>query len=158
MANSDIKQHISIEERTKWDKVIADFATHLGSGGVSNHRLGDGTVPGFSMNDYTNVEKLKLAGVEDGALNNPHPPTHPYTMITGLSVVAHSGSYPDLLDIPKTFIAGGGNSDTVGGIRITIGTTAPENPQNDKEFWVNMSNRASYVYLNGWLPCRAAFL
>ena len=97
-ANTEYKQHITIAERNKWDKVVVDFAAHLGSGGTENHRLGNGTIPGFSMNDYTNTEKSKLAGIEAGALNNPHPATHPYTMITGLSTVAHSGSFTDLLN------------------------------------------------------------
>jgi hypothetical protein len=157
MANSDIKQHVSIEERNKWDKVVADFANHLGAGGVSNHRLGNGTVPGFSTNDYTNTEKTKLAGIQDGALNNPHPATHPYTMITGLSTVAHTGSYPDLLNIPDAFKAYCGNCDTVGGIRITISSSSPSNPTNDKEIWFNTSDRLIYIYNGAWIPMRAVF-
>ena len=156
--NADIKQHVSIEERTKWDKVVVDFANHLGSGGVANHRLGNGTVPGFSTNDYTNAEKSKLAGIEDGALNNPHPPTHPYTMITGLSVVAHTGRYPDLLEIPETFKAGGGNSDTVNGIRVSIQSSSPSNPKNDKELWINTTNFIPYIYHgNKWVALKAVF-
>ena len=155
--NSEFKQHISIEERNKWDKVVVDFAAHLGAGGVENHRLGNGTIPGFSTNDYTNAEKSKLSGIEDGALNNPHPETHPYTMITGLSVVAHTGSFTDLLNIPSTcYIAERGNCDTVGGIRITIGNSAPSNPQNYKDLWFDTANKYVQVYYGGkWQPFSA---
>lgn len=157
MANSDMKQHISIEERIKWNKVVSDFANHLGAGGISNHRLGDGNVQGFSTNDFTNAEKKKLIGIQDGALNNPHPATHPHTMITGLHQVSWTGNYHHLNNIPETFIAGGGNSDTVGGIRVTIGN-APANPQNNKEFWVNTANFIPYIYSgNAWIPLRAVY-
>lgn len=157
-SNADIKQHISIDERAKWDKVVVDFANHLGSGGASNHMIGNGTVPGFSLNDYTTQEKNKLAGIEDGALNNPHPATHPYTMITGLSTVAHTGRYPDLLEIPKTFIAGGGNSDTVGGIRFTVGAGAPGAPTNNRDVWFNTNDRLVYVFFNNtWNAMRSVY-
>lgn len=158
MASNDIKQHISIEERTKWNKVISDFNNHLGAGGANNHKLGNGSVPGFSTNDYTTREKNKLAGIQDGALNNPHPSTHPYTMITGLATVAHTGSYPDLKNIPSTFIAGGGNSDTVGGIRISIRASAPSSPKNDKEIWIDTDNFAIKTYHGSqWVICRGAY-
>lgn len=155
--NNEFKQHISILERNTWDKVVADFANHLGAGGVSNHMLGNGTVPGFSTNDYTNTEKTKLAGIQDGALNNPHPATHPYTMITGLSVVAHTGSFPDLLNIPSTcYIAERGNCDTVGGIRITVGSSAPSGPNNNKDVWFDTANKLVKVYYgNKWNIFRA---
>lgn len=158
-SNSSYKQHISIEERNKWDKVVVDFNNHLGAGGVENHMLGNGTIPGFSMNDYTNAEKSKLAGIEDGALNNPHPATHPYTMITGLSVVAHSGEFKDLLNIPSTcYIAERGDVDTVTGIRFTIGTSAPSSPKNDKEVWFNTSKKLIYVYTsNAWTAFSAVW-
>lgn len=157
--NSEFKQHISIAERNKWDKVVLDFASHLGSGGVANHRLGNGTIPGFSTNDYTNTEKTKLAGIEDGALNNPHPDTHPYTMITGLSVVAHTGSFADLLNIPSTcYVATKGDVDTVTGIRFTIGRNAPSSPKNDKEVWFDTSERLVKVYTgNTWMKFSAVW-
>lgn len=158
MNNNEFKQHISIAERNKWDKVVLDFASHLGSGGVDNHRLGNGTVPGFSTNDYTNEEKSKLAGIQPGALNNPHPATHPYTMITGLSTVGHTGSYTDLLNIPTAFNADRGNCDTVGGIRFTVGTVSPSNPVNDKDVWFDTSNKLVKVYTgNAWVPFRAVY-
>lgn len=156
--NSQIKQHISIEERTKWDKVVNDFSNHLGSGGSSNHRIADGSTPGFSTNDYSTAEKTKLANIEPGALNNPHPATHPYTMITGLSTVAHTGSYQDLTNIPLTFIAGGGNSDTTGGIRFTISSTAPSSPTNNKDVWFDTTNKLIKVYTNDtWVPFNAVW-
>lgn len=158
MANSDIKQHISTEEREKWNKNIDDFNNHLGAGGVNNHQLGDGSIPGFSMNDYTNEEKSKLAGVEDGALNNPHPLTHPYTMITGLGVTAHTNNYNDLDNKPTKLPADGGNSDTVGGIRFTVGHKAPSNPKNLKDVWINTTNYSINVYNNNsWNLARGAY-
>lgn len=140
------KEHISQEERLKWNKLIEDFENHLGNSGIEHHAMGNGVTPGFSTNDYTNDEKSKLEGIEVGALNNPHPETHPYTMITGLSTIAHTGRYPDLLDIPDTFIAGGGDSDTVGGIRITVGPTEPENAKNEKDVWFDTSTKLVKVY------------
>ena len=157
--NKDIKYHISIAERNKWDKVVVDFAAHLGAGGVANHALGNGTIAGFSTNDYTNQEKTKLAGIQEGALNNPHPPTHPYTMIEGLSQVGHTKNYSDLLNIPETFKAGGGNSDTVNGIRVSIQDSAPSNPQNMKELWINSATRVSYIFKdNYWQALGAVYL
>ena len=156
--NSQIKQHISNEERNRWNKVVSDFANHLGAGGVSNHRLGDGTTPGFSMNDYTNDEKDKLAGIQDGALNNPHPPTHPYTMITGLKQVSWTAKYHHLEDIPATFPAGGGDSDTVGGIRITINANSPSNPLNDKEIWIDTNEMVTKIYHNDeWVSLHTVY-
>lgn len=146
--NREIKQHISIAERNKWDKVVVDFANHLGSGGVDNHRLGDGSVPGFSTNDYTNDEKNKLGGIEAGALNNPHPDKHPWTMIDGLSTVGHTGKFSDLLEIPNEFNAGSGNCDTVGGIRFTVDTVAPVNPVNNKDVWFDIKEKLLKVYYN----------
>lgn len=156
-ATSGIKQHVSIDERNKWDKVVADFSAHLGSGGVANHKLGDGSVPGFSTNDFTNVQKTKLAGIQDGALNNPHPATHPYTMIDGLKQISWTASYNHLVDVPLTFIAGGGNSDTVGGIRITIAASSPASPVINKEIWINTTNRTINIYDGAWRACRAWF-
>lgn len=158
MANSDYKQHISIEERRKWDKNVADFNNHLGSGGINNHPLGNGTVPGFSMNDYTNDEKDKLGTVERNANAYKHPSTHDWTMITGLKNIANTASYHDLVDVPSTFIAGGGDSDTVGGIRFTIGPTAPNNPVNSKDVWFNTSSKLLTVYYdNKWNNFHAVY-
>lgn len=156
--NKDIKQHVSLVERTRWDKVVVDFGNHLGSGGIANHRLADGTIQGFSTNDYSTAEKKKLAGIEEGALNNPHPKTHPYTMIDGLSQVGHTGEYSDLLNIPETFIAGGGDADTVGGIRITIGAKAPSGPTSMKDIWFDTTNKLVKVYVGtAWVSFNAVY-
>lgn len=158
MSNSDYKFHITLAEKNRWNKVVDDFGKHLKSGGDENHVRANGTVPGFSINDYTWDEKNKLAGIEKGALNNPHPDTHPYTMITGLSTVAHTGSYTDLLNIPSTFKAGGGNSDTVGGIRFTVGPNAPGSPKVNQDVWFNTSEKLIYVYhAEGWIKYSAVF-
>lgn len=156
--NSQIKQHISIEERNRWDKGVIDFANHLGSGGTNNHAVANGTVHGFSQNNYTTAEKNKLANIQEGALNNPHPSTHPYTMITGLSTVAHTGKYSDLLEIPESFKANGGNSDTVGGIRFTVGPNAPSSPINMRDVWFDTANKLVKVYFgNAWVPFNAVY-
>ena len=156
--NSQIKQHISIDERMRWDKVVDDFTNHLGAGGVYNHPLGNGATAGFSTNDYSNAEKTKLSGVAVGANNYTHPTTHPYTMITGLHNVAHTGNYSDLINIPTTFIAGGGNADTVGGIRITIGATSPASPTNNKDIWFDTTNKLVKVYTGGsWQAFNAVY-
>ena len=74
---------------------------------------------GLSANDYTTAEKQKLAGIAAGANNYVHPSTHPASMITGLAIVATSGSYNDLTDKPN--IAGEIDVDTT----ITEGGTNP---------------------------------
>lgn len=157
--NSQIKQHISNAERNRWDKVVADFANHLGSRGVENHALGDGVVAGFSMDNYTKAEKDKLAGIQDGALNNPHPQTHPASMITGLSAVATSGMFSSLEEIPSTcYVAEKGNCDTINDIRITLGSSSPSNPKNNKDIWFDTTNRVIKSYEgNTWVIYRAAF-
>ncbi|MCM1215366.1 MAG: hypothetical protein NC548_12710 [Lachnospiraceae bacterium] len=158
MANSDIKQHVSIEERLKWNKFCDDFTAHLGSNGVTSHALATGSVAGFSQCDFTPEEKTKLAGIQAGALNNPHPATHSYTEITGLAGVAHTGAYSDLTGVPTTFIAGGGNADTVGGIRITIDQTSPRNPTNLKDIWFDLASMTIKVYAGGeWVSFGAVF-
>lgn len=50
------------------------------------------------------------------------------------------------------------NSLTVGGIRLTISTTAPSSPQNAKELWFDLSNNLWKTY-NGdaWISTRAVF-
>jgi hypothetical protein len=168
MANSDIREHISAAERAKWNKNIVDLTNHIGAGGTNNHKLGNGTEAGFSINDYTNAEKTKLAGIETGALNNPHPATHPYTMITGLHKVANTGSFYDLNDYPTSMTANGGNSARVNGVRVTIASSAPSAPLVDKgEIWIDTSSSEEccikvYAKLSGdsqptWYRCRAGW-
>lgn len=151
-SNSEFKQHISNEERQKWDKCVFDFNTHLGSRGVENHALGDGTTAGFSMDNFTHAEKEKLAGIQDGALNNPHPATHPASMITGLHSIATSGEFSELENIPPTcYVAEKGNCNTINGVRITIGGTSPSNPQNMKDIWFDTGNKLIKYYNSGWV-------
>lgn len=158
MANSDIKLHISAEERLKWNKVCSDYEAHQGSTGGSTHGLADGVSPGFSTNDFTNAEKEKLAGIADHALNNPHPEKHPYTMIEGLAPIAHTGAYTDLQDVPATFVAKGGDSDTVNGNRVTTSDEAPSNPTNGKDLWFDTNEMLIKVYKdNQWVAFGAVF-
>lgn len=161
-SNADIKQHISIAERAKWNKNIEDHNAHLGSVGTNNHGLGNGVQAGFSTNDFTTRFKEKLEAVEEGALNNPHPATHPYTMITGLVNIAHTGSWNDLKDIPdkvKDVVNGVSDAATVsGGIRVTISGTAPSNPKVNKELWIDTSAMVLKIFLNNaWQIVGAAF-
>lgn len=161
-SNADIKQHISIAERAKWNKNIEDHNAHLGSVGLNNHGLGNGVQPGFSTNDFTTTLKEKLEAVEDGALNNPHPANHPYTMITGLAEIAHTGSWTDLKNIPlrvQDVVNGVADAATVGGgIRVTISGTSPQNPKANKELWIDTSAMVLKIYLNNsWQIVGAAF-
>ena len=57
------------------------------------------------------ADKIKL----NGLTNYIHPDTHPASMITGLSAVATSGNYNDLINRPNSLPANGGNADTVDG-------------------------------------------
>lgn len=161
MANSDIREHISALERAAWNKNIADLAKHVGSGGVNNHMLGNGTIAGFSINDYTTEEKRKLAGIQAGALNNPHPATHPHTMITGLHAVASTGNYNSLNNRPVFPAAANGcDAATVSGIRITIGNQTPSNPKSHKELFISTATAppVAYVYYNNsWYPIAGVF-
>ena len=154
MANSDIKQHVSIEERTKWNKVVEDFNVHLHNYGDDHHKRGDGINPGFSMNDYTTSEKEKLASVEWAANKYVHPTTHPVGMITGLAKVALTNSYNDLDNKPVIST----DAKTVTGIRFTIGASAPASPVNNKDVWFDTANRLLKVYTgNTWIPFRAVY-
>lgn len=170
MANSDIREHISAAERAKWDKCVVDFYNHLGAGGTANHMLATGNgsgsatnpvntangTPGFTQCNYTPVEKGKLGTVEWNANHYVHPSTHPASMITGLNGIATTGSWNYLVNIPAQFP---GDARTVsGGIRITIGASAPGSPVNNKEIWMNTSDKLTYVYTGSkWVPWCAVF-
>lgn len=157
--NSEYKQHISIAERNKWNKVVVDFSAHLGSGGVDNHRLGDGATPGFSTNDFTNEYREKLENIQAGALNNPHPAKHSWSEIDGMSTVGHTGRYGDLLEIPNEFKAGSGNCDTVGGINFFIQSNTPSNPVANKTIWFDTGNKLIKYYSgSAWVPFGAVYL
>jgi hypothetical protein len=56
--------------------------THVGSKGIDQHALGDGTNAGFTTNDYTTAEKNKLSGIAVSANNYSHPANHPASIIT----------------------------------------------------------------------------
>ena len=161
-SNADIKQHISTVERAKWNKNIADLNAHVGAGGVENHRLGNRTVAGFSEANFSPTEQDKLESCEWKANYYIHPDTHPYTMITGLSTIAHTGNYIDIQNRPATIIAvenGTADAATVsGGIRITIGPTAPSSPKNSKEVWFDTANTLVKIYQNNsWISYGAVY-
>lgn len=158
-ANQDIKQHVSVEERLRWQKTTEDLEAHLGSSGDASHKLANGTTPGFSQENFTPEEKKKLASIQEGALNNPHPESHPASMIAGLAQVAMTGKFEDLIGVPTTFAAGGGDAATVsGGIRITIDENSPRNPVNLKEIWFDLTTFTIKVYRNDeWVAFGAVF-
>lgn len=160
MGDNIKKQHISSNERIKWDKCIVDLDTHTGAGGTVNHPLGNGSVAGFSINDYTTAEKSKLAGIDPGAKNYTHPATHPASMITGLATIATTGSYDSLTNRPVSLPASGGDASTVGGVRITINNTPPPNPVVNRELWVNVGESPAVLEVykaSGWEVISANF-
>lgn len=128
--------HIDKDDRIRWDKTTTDFNEHKGTGGVTHHPLGNGTIPGFSTNDYDNTEKNKLRD---------------------LAKVATTGSYIDLIDQPTSMKANGGNADTVGGktvsemeniIKNTIKTEQIELPPTGS-LTVNTSTPIFYTNYTG---------
>lgn len=72
----------------------------------------------LSDENYTLVEKSKLANIQNNANNYSHPSTHDASMITGLSNVAKSGSYNDLIDKPTSMTANGGHSNTTDKFKV----------------------------------------
>ena len=58
MSDDVKKQHISTNERLKWNN-------HIGNKGVEHHQLGDGITAGFSLNNYDNTEKGTLKELHD---------------------------------------------------------------------------------------------
>ena len=159
---SDIKYHISSAEREKWNDVITRFDTHYGAAGTNNHALANGTIPGFSDENYTSAEKTKLATVQERANFYEHPTQHPWTMITGLANIANTADWSDLKNVPqkvKDVENGVADAATVsGGIRVTINGTAPTNPIANKELWIDTNNCVLKIY-NGttWLIIGAAW-
>jgi hypothetical protein len=177
---TDINHHVSEDERRKLHQLYNDFygytddnnvviRGHLENNGITHHTIATGTKAGFTTNDFSNAYKGKLDGIQAGALNNPHPTTHPWTMITGLDTIANTGSWNDLKNIPtpvEEVINHNYDAATVsGGIRITIGqkvdnTSGPANPQNNKELWIvtNQGQEHIEVYVNGeWKSLGAVF-
>ncbi len=77
-----------------------------------NAKVDKVTGKGLSTNDYTNAEKTKLAGIEDGANYYTHPQKHNANEITGLAAVATSGNYSDLSGKPTIPSVAGLASET----------------------------------------------
>lgn len=72
------------------------------------------THAGFAAQNHTHSYN-DLTDLPSTSNTYEHPSTHPVSMITGLSDVATSGSYNDLIDKPTSMAANGGDADTVGG-------------------------------------------
>ena len=165
-SNSDIKLHVSEAERDKWDKAAVDLYNHIKAGGVDNHMLGNGTIPGFSMNDFTNAYKKKLDDIENKANHYVHPsnPSHVITEIGGRAAVCDTNSYLSLIDRPTKLPADGGNSTTVSGVRIHISSTTPQGTNDcaltvNKELWVDLNNKTIKLYNSSkdWEPLHTVY-
>ena len=110
------------------------------------------------MNDFTNEYRRKLDNIEEGATRYIHPPSHPASMITGLHRVATSGDYNHLVNRPASMIASGGNTNTVNGVRVLIQSSAPSNPQINKELWINQEDRLIRIFTPaGWRALHAVW-
>lgn len=153
---SSLNLHITSEERARWNKVVQDVSNIRN--GTIELPPGNGTKRGSSMNDFTNEYKKKLDGIEEGATRYIHPPTHPASMITGLSQVAISGDYNHLINRPVKMIAEGGNCDTINGIRIVISENAPDNPVPNKVIWIHPVERLQRIFTTaGWVNMYAVW-
>jgi len=97
---------------------------------IHGHNLADESIAGFmstsdkiKLNNIaigaTKVENsvtngnIKINGVENNVYT--HPENHSVDMITGFANVATSGDYNDLVNLPESLPANGGNADTIGG-------------------------------------------
>lgn len=153
--------HISTNERAKWNNTLDMLDAHLGSSGTDNHALANGVVPGFSTCDFTPVYKSKIDAIEDGALNNPLPEYWPANKVTGLNKIATTGLWSDVTNKPAQIdqvVNGTYNAATVGGIRITVGTSAPTSPVDNKEVWFDTNEMIVKVRKAGaWQTMGAAY-
>ncbi|MBD5584784.1 MAG: hypothetical protein HDQ88_06860 [Clostridia bacterium] len=158
---NEMNLHISTNERAKWNNTFDMLDTHIGSSGTDNHAMANGTVPGFSTCDFSNEYKAKLDGIEDGALNNPLPEYWPANKVTGLNKIATSGNWADLSNKPAQIdqvVNGTYNAATVGGIRFTVGTSAPTAPADNKDVWFDTNDMIVKVRKGGqWQTLGAAY-
>ena len=153
---STLNLHISAEERKRWNRAVQDIIS-IRNGTIVLPRA-NGTQPGTSMNDFTNEYRRKLDNIEEGATRYIHPPSHPASMITGLHRVATSGDYNHLVNRPTSMIASGGNTNTVNGVRVLIQSSAPSNPQINKELWINQEDRLIRIFTPaGWRALHAVW-
>lgn len=91
------------------------------------------------------VGNLETIASQKYVLNNKyiHPENHPASMITGLSTVATSGNYNDLLNKPTSLPANGGNADTIDGKHASdflLKTWLPENDHIRKHSMTSISD------------------
>lgn len=79
------------------------------------------------------VGNLQTIASQDYVLQNKyiHPNKHSVDMITGLSKIATSGNYSDLLNAPTSLPANGGNADTLEGKRASDFLLKSWLPKND---------------------------
>lgn len=79
------------------------------------------------------VGNLQKIATQDYVLKTKyiHPDTHSASMITGLSRIATSGNYSDLLNAPTSLPANGGNADTLEGKRASDFLLKNWLPKND---------------------------
>ncbi len=104
---------------------------------------------GLSSNDYTNDEKAKLSGVEEGANNYVHPDTHSVSMITGLPEVEQAvGDSPENVMSQKAVtdaLAEKGDGDMKKSVYDTNGNGSVDNADKlgeKKESELSVANAA----------------
>lgn len=144
--------HITAQERDTWNSSLNNAKEYTDSTLAK--------IVGTGVSGDTDITKLLSTKVNNNDFN----------IFKGtLSSIAFSGSYNDLLDKPSSvaysqdanhafaadkatnadhadsastadYATSAGNSATVGGIRITIGTTAPSSPVNNKELWFDTNS------------------
>ena len=78
-----------------------------------------------------------------------HPATHPASIITGLSTVATSGSYNDLLNKPANLPANGGNADTVDSCHVNDSTTTVNNLWTSKKTQDKLNEKENTIVFSG---------
>ncbi|MCT4593598.1 MAG: hypothetical protein N4A57_04910 [Anaeromicrobium sp.] len=110
VGNEYVKRQDFVDDNEKIDEAIKD---------LDNSKVDKVSGKGLSTNDYTNGEKSKLSGIENGANRYTHPSNHPASMITGLHNVAKSGDYRQLKNKPTSLPANGGNADKVDGLHAS---------------------------------------
>ena len=95
-----------------WSTTIPTGTIVFDSSTASTNALDTSMIVTTTANGFMSKEdKAKLNNLS----SYEHPATHPASMITGLSTVATTGDYTNLINKPTTLPANGGNADKVDG-------------------------------------------
>lgn len=103
---------------------------------------------GLSTNDYTTEEKNKLNNIEEDANNYIHPSTHNVNMIEGLSTIATSGNYNDLINKPNIPSKTSELTNDSGFITEVPNEYVTETELNDKGYLTEHQDLSSYATKN----------